>query len=119
MITRYLMDSCFIYQEGSCPVDEIRLSRRAQEIKPGEEIPTFPVGAEQQKLDQICEKCDRGIFEIQEDRRCPVCLSDLTSLDWVGETGVGPKPAAPPDTYTYRCGKCRRVLYSHTRISQD
>ncbi|MDD8026740.1 MAG: hypothetical protein PHI34_09510 [Acidobacteriota bacterium] len=70
---RYLMDYCNNYNSKKCQ-EEIKNARSAHEIKNGD-IPLFPSGKEQEKLDKICEKCESRIFSISK-KECPLCHGD-------------------------------------------
>jgi ribosomal protein L37E len=78
---RYLMDLCSKYQEAKCPVDAVKNARKAQELNG--ETPLFPSGDDQEKLDEICEKCEERMFEI-ETPECPVCNGGIgpAILSW-------------------------------------
>jgi hypothetical protein len=104
---RYLMDLCFKYQVANCPVDDIKNARQAQEVKGG--IPLFPSGDDQEKLDQICEKCVKRMFEI-ETPECPVCRGG------VGPALVSEWEADSMKIYQYRCSQCDSLLYSKKKI---
>lgn len=56
-ITEYLMHYCKNWGKKGCHPD-VSKHRHAKEIKPGEEIPIWPVGKEQEKLDEICKTCE-------------------------------------------------------------
>jgi hypothetical protein len=46
---RYLMDLCFIYQEGDCPIDDIKNARRVGKIEE-DKMKLFPSGEDQECL---------------------------------------------------------------------
>ena len=69
---RYLMDSCFKYQNGDCPNEQVSAARRSREVKEAEEPPFFPSGQAQEELDRICENCKERMFKIEKAER-PVC----------------------------------------------
>jgi len=110
---KYLMHYCINWAEEGCHPD-VSKYKYAKELKPGEEIPIWPVGEEQKKLDEICEKCESRFFEIEENK-CLVC----------GNTKLLSHPIPPkiwPPTsikvngraeqFFYKCEKCRTNLYS-------
>jgi len=70
---RYLMDYCSNYRSEKCQ-KEIVNARSFREIKNGD-IPLFPSGQEQEKLDKICEKCESRLFIISK-YECPLCRGD-------------------------------------------
>lgn len=104
---RYLMDLCFEYRESNCPVAEVNNARRALEVKG--EIPLFPSGEDQEKLDQLCEKCEKRMFEI-ESPECPVCHGSIElAITSQGEAGS-------MKIYQYRCSQCDSLLYSQNNF---
>lgn len=109
-MARFLMDLCFKYQEGACPNENIVSARQAREVKPGEEIPTFPYGKNQDRLDQICEKCKERMFEI-EAQTCPVCHGEI------GPAIISEWTAASRTVFQYRCLNCDSLLFSFHKIA--
>lgn len=109
-MARFLMDLCFKYKNSDCKVNEVKNARRASEIKEAGEIPLFPYGEAQERLDQICEKCKDRMFEIQESV-CPVCQGGL------GPALISEWQAGSMKVYQYRCAQCDSLLYSHKKIT--
>ena len=105
---RYLMDLCFIYQEGDCPIDDIKNARRVGKIEE-DKMKLFPSGEDQERLDQICEKCERRMFKI-ETPECPVCHGGI------GPAIISKWKAASRTIYQYRCIQCNSLLYSPKKI---
>jgi uncharacterized paraquat-inducible protein A len=107
----YLCDN---YREENKCAQEIINARNVNEIKPGEKIPIWPYGEQQEKLDHICEKCEHAHFEINE-LECPVCRSNLVEQRRISEMSYGPvKPSHI--VYFYKCSECRKPLFSYTRL---
>lgn len=107
-MSRYLMDLCFKYEQRKCSVDEVKNARVPGEAKENR-MPMFPSGEEQERLDQVCEKCDARMFKINSPV-CPVC-----------QGGIGPASMSGGNVdswkiYQYRCLHCNSLLYSHKKI---
>jgi hypothetical protein len=114
-MARYLMDLCDNYDEENKCHPEVANARRVSELKEGEEIPTWPVGADQQRLDSICEKCEHAHFEIDK-LECPVCQSNQIEPRIISELSYG--PVKPSHTvYFYKCNECKQLLFSYTKLS--
>jgi hypothetical protein len=113
-MARCLMDLCENYgEENKCTL-EIMNARKVKEIKPGEDIPIWPYGEQQEKLDQICEKCEHGHFEIDKIE-CPVCQSNQIEPRIISELSYG--PVKPSHTvYFYKCNECKHLLFSYTKL---
>jgi len=102
-----LMHYCVNWGEEGCHPDVCK-HEYPKELKEGEEIPIWPVGEGQEKLDEICGKCEYRFFEIEENK-CLVC----------GNTELLSHPIPPkiwPPTsikvkgwveqFFYKCEKC-------------
>ena len=116
---RYLMDLCLNYGKDFCN-DEVRSARRMSgPDEPGDPSERFPRGKKQARLDEICESCPSGFFEIegQEAPTCSVCLCELWDLDKnvVKESRIDDE-AGSILIYDFNCPRCTKHGYSKTNI---
>jgi hypothetical protein len=66
-----LMYSCLNWGDVDCHPD-VSIFKYPKKLKNGENIPVWPIGAEQKKLDYFCKSCELRFFEI-EKKECPIC----------------------------------------------
>lgn len=117
---RYLMDSCYCYhcRKQVCN-EKIKGARVASPIEPGTPSPMYPKGTEQKKLDEICQSCPNGLFEIDssEKPKCPVCHEELWNIDNTKIEEVTLKGGATPLLiYHFRCPGCGKNLYNDINL---
>jgi ribosomal protein L37E len=103
------MDFCSKYQKLICRVEKVANARRPREITEGTGPRVFPLGEEQELLDQICEKCPERLFEI-EFATCPVCQGEIERAIIDEERARAAKVLRI--IYRYRCRRCGSPLYS-------
>ena len=113
-MARNLMDFCENYEVEKKCAPEVMNARKIEEIKPGEDTPIWPYGEKQEQLDEVCEKCEHGHFEINK-MECPVCKSNLIEKRDISEFSYG--PTKPSHTvYLYKCSECKKFLLSYTQL---
>ena len=101
------MHFCKNWGSEECHPD-VRKHRDAKELKSGEEIPLWPVGKEQERLEEICKKCETGEFDIEE-KKCPFC--DDKNIQFFSEDKTNAQPI-----YNYKCIKCGRKMFSYKKF---
>ena len=107
-MARFLMDYCLNNRQQGCN-ERVRYSRWPKLLRFISDIPAFPVGKAQERLDEICESCPNAVFMIED--KCPVC--NEYSLSWGSLKKVFLRSQLGPFTaYHYVCEKCGRELYS-------
>lgn len=99
-----LMHFCRNWGDHRCHSDVDKWSR-AREIKPGEEIPIWPVGPELKILDEICKKCKSHLF-IMDEEKCPFC--DSVDVESTGGSHDAPGWAR---AYGFRCNNCKEKFW--------
>jgi ribosomal protein L37E len=107
------MDCCSKYQRRVCQVEKVANARRPREITEGTGPRIFPLGKEQEQLDQICAKCPERLFEI-EGPTCPVCKGKIERAIVNEESARAAKVLRT--IYRYRCKRCQSPLYSRKLI---
>ena len=106
---KYLHAYCESFQEEHCD-KEIIDAFMPKKIKPGEEIPLWPIGPELERLNQICMNCEHANLFI-ENRDCPICGSNNLEVPLLKAISYGTK--TPSRTvYIYKCLGCHKTLYS-------
>jgi hypothetical protein len=107
-MARYLMDACIFYKKRDCPNEKVSNARRGGPVEPGKPFPMFPTGLEQEKLDEVCESCPSGRFEMR-DETCPVCREDFRfKRDQPEREDLGPE-SRPEWYYFFRCHEGHRL----------
>jgi hypothetical protein len=118
-MTRYLMDFCYHYNKEVCD-ETIRAARRmGGPLEPGDPIQMFPIGQEQEKLDEICESCPHGLFEVEEagGPRCRVCHNELWNIDKnIIKKGALDRGKVLKVAYRLECPSCGKTLYSYINL---
>jgi hypothetical protein len=109
---RYLMDFCENYEDKEKCFPEVANARRIRFLRPIEDISLWPVAADQDKLDVLCERCEHAQFVIR-DTECPVCQSHILTHVGTGKYGLADPSIA---VYVYKCEGCGRALSSHREL---
>jgi Zn finger protein HypA/HybF involved in hydrogenase expression len=104
---RYLMDCCDNYKSESCH-PEIIAARRNAEIINGK-IPLWPSGKEQEKLDEICAKCDSRYFRISK-YECPACHNQEFQKILNGGEILDERGQLKAKIFFMECEKCKSKL---------
>ena len=100
------MDYCSNYRSEKCQ-KEIINARLFREIKNGD-IPLFPFGKEQEKLDKICEKCESRLFSISK-HECPLCHGDRFEKI-AGTASISSEDIEKPRITFMECAGCKSKL---------
>ena len=103
---------CKYWGTDDCSPD-IRHHKFAKEIKPGDDIPVWPVGEELKKLDEVCRECDFRLFEIEEER-CLVCRN--RDLKWLRSKKIEYQFGFIEGNF-YKCDHCNTKLISQKKFS--
>ena len=113
---RNLMDFCYYYEKEVCDKTVKTARRMTGPLEPGDPIKMFPIGKEQEKLDEICESCPHGLFEVEEpgDPRCRVCHRELWNIDkGIIEKEALDHGAAFKVGFRLKCPICGKNLFSN------
>jgi len=102
----YIMHDCVYWGKRDCHEDV------ASEASAGEEkTHIWPVGEAQQRLDDICKKCDYLMIEVKE-RKCPACTSEnIQPFEYLTSTRI-----ETTQRYNYKCDQCGCKLVSLKRL---
>lgn len=107
-MNKYLMDYCLNYGKEACN-DQVKKARMPKEIQQGEPIPAWPVGKEQDKLDDICEKCDSRYFEIRK-KECLVCGNEEFQKEIKDIKISDEKNTLKAEVSFMECSRCKSKL---------
>jgi hypothetical protein len=114
-MARYLMDFCYFCEKEVCDETVKAARKMSGPLKLGDPGPIFPFGKEQEKLDDICESCPHGLFEVEElgNPRCRVCHWELWDIDkGIIEKVDLDNQASSKVLYRLKCPSCGKNLCS-------